>query len=61
MEVEHLISHEASRSAILFGAARTNVPSLSTFLENLLGNDLEYDSDDIDYYAPSLRSFWGMA
>ena len=32
--------------------AGTDVPSLCTFLEILLGNGLEYDSDDIDCYAP---------
>jgi hypothetical protein len=40
------------RSAILSGMARTDVPSLRTFLEILLGNSLENDSDDIDCYAP---------
>jgi hypothetical protein len=51
-ELEHLISHEAPRSAILSSMAGTDVPSLCTFLEILLGNSLEYDSDDIDYNAP---------
>jgi hypothetical protein len=32
--------------------AGTDVPSLHTFLEILLGNGLEYDSDDIDYNGP---------
>ena len=39
-------------SAILSGVAGTDVPSLCTFLKILLGNGLEYDSDDIDCYAP---------
>ena len=49
MELEHLISHKAPWSAILSGMAGTDVPSNRTFLEILLGNDLEYDSNDIDY------------
>ena len=53
MELEHLFSHEAPQSAILSGEAGTNVPSLRTFLEILLGNDPEYDSNNIDYCAPS--------
>ena len=52
MELEHLISHEASRSTILSDTAGTEIPSLCTFLEILLGDDPEYDSDDIDCYAP---------
>ena len=52
MELEHVISREAPRSAILFGVARTNVPSLRTFLKILSRYDLEDDYDDIDYYAP---------
>ena len=52
MELEHLISREVPWSAIFFGAVETNVPSLRTFLDILLGNDPEYDSDDIDCYAP---------
>jgi hypothetical protein len=51
MELEHLISHEVPRSAILSGAAGTDIPSLRTFLEILLGNGPEYDSDDVDCYA----------
>ena len=51
MELEHLISREVPRSSILSGITGTNVPSLRTFLEILLGNGLEYDSDDIDCYA----------
>jgi hypothetical protein len=51
-ELEHLISREEPRSAILSSAVGTDVPSLHTFLEILSGNDLEYDSDDIDCYAP---------
>jgi hypothetical protein len=52
LELEHLISREASRSAILSGTVGTDVPLLCTFLEILSGNGLEYDSDDIDYNAP---------
>ena len=52
MELKHLISHEALRSTILSGAAGTDIPSLRTILEILSGNGLEYDSDNIDYYAP---------
>jgi hypothetical protein len=52
MELEHLVSHEASRSTILSGAAGIDVPSLRAFLEILSENDSEYDSDDIDYHAP---------
>ena len=51
MELGHLISREAPRSAILSGTAGTNVPSLHTFLEMLSRNDLEYDSDDIDCFT----------
>jgi hypothetical protein len=52
MELEHLISREAPRSTILSSAAGTDVLSLRTFLEILLGSDSEYDSDDVDYSAP---------
>ena len=52
MELEHLISHEAPRSTILSSVIGTDVPSLRTFLKILSGNDLEYDFDDIDCYAP---------
>ena len=52
MEQEHLISREASRSAILSGAAGTDVPSLCAFLEILSWNDSEYESNDINYHAP---------
>jgi hypothetical protein len=52
LELEHLISREVSRSTILSGVAGTNVPSLCAFLEILLGNNLEYDSNDIDYNDP---------
>jgi hypothetical protein len=52
IELEHLISREAPRSPILSGTAGTDVLLLHTFLEILLGNDSEYDSDDIDYNAP---------
>jgi hypothetical protein len=53
MDLDHLISREAPWSTILSGAAGTNVPSLCTFIEILSGNGPEYDSDDIDCYAPS--------
>jgi hypothetical protein len=52
MELEHLISREASQSAILSGVAGTDVSSLCTFLEILSGSDSKYDSDDVDYSAP---------
>jgi hypothetical protein len=52
MELEHLIRNEAPLCTILFGATGTDVPSLRTFLEILLGNSLKYDSDDIDCYVP---------
>ena len=52
MELEHLINCEAPWSAILSGTAGTDVHLLCTFLEILLGDGLEYDSDDIDYNAP---------
>jgi hypothetical protein len=39
------------RSAILSGIAGTDVLSLRTFLEILLENSPEYDSDDIDCNA----------
>jgi hypothetical protein len=50
--LEHLISHEAPWSAILSGVAGAKIRSLHTFLEILLGNGPEYDSNDIDCYAP---------
>jgi len=52
LELEHLVSHGAPRSAILSSATGVDVPSLQTFLEILSGNGPEYDSDDIEYYAP---------
>jgi hypothetical protein len=52
LELEHLISHDTPRSAILFGATGVDVPSLCTFLEILSGNGLEYDYDGINCYAP---------
>ena len=52
MELEHLISREAPWSAILSSVARTDVPLLRTFLEILSRDGPEYDSDDIDCYAP---------
>jgi hypothetical protein len=51
LELEHIVSREAPQSTILYGVVRTNVPSLCAFLEILLGNDPEYDSDDLDCYA----------
>jgi hypothetical protein len=51
-QLEHLISHEAPRSAILSDAAGTDVPLLRTFLDILSGNRSKYDSDDIDYCSP---------
>jgi hypothetical protein len=51
MELEHLISREALQSTILSRAAGTDVPSLHAFLKILLGNGLEYDFNDIDFYA----------
>jgi hypothetical protein len=35
----------------------TNIPSLRAFLEILSGNNLEYDSDDIDYNDPPRMSY----
>jgi hypothetical protein len=52
-ELEHLISHDVPRSAILSSTAGADISSLRTFLEILSGNNLEYDSDDIDCYTPS--------
>jgi hypothetical protein len=52
MELEHLISHKASQSTILSNAARTDIPSLRTFLEILSGDDSKYDFDDIHYNVP---------
>jgi hypothetical protein len=52
LELGHLISRDAPRSAILSSATGADVPSLRTFLEVLSGDGLEYDSDDIDCYAP---------
>jgi hypothetical protein len=57
LELEHIISREAPRSAILFGVARTNVPSLRAFLEILLGNSPEYNSDDLNCYASPCMCF----
>ena len=54
LELECLVSCEAQWSAVLSGMARVDVPALHTFLEILLGNGLEYDSNDIDCYAPPL-------
>jgi hypothetical protein len=57
MELDHLISWDAPRGAILSGAACADITSLDTFHEILSGNGLEYDSDDIDYYCPSHECF----
>jgi hypothetical protein len=57
LELEHLISLEVPRSTILSGVAWTNVPSLRAFLEILLGNNPEYDSNDIDYNDPSCMCY----
>jgi hypothetical protein len=57
LELDHLINREALRSIILSGAAGTDVPSLHTFLEVLSGNDLKYNSDDIDYDFPPHVSY----
>jgi hypothetical protein len=57
MGLEHLISREASQGTILFDAAGTDVPSLCTFLEILLGNGPEYDSGNVDYYSLSCECF----
>ena len=42
------MSREAPWNTILSGTMGADVPSLRTFLEILLGNGSEYDSDDID-------------
>jgi hypothetical protein len=55
--LEQLVSHEVPRSAILSGTMGADIPLLRTFLEILLGNDLEYDSNDIDCYAPSCMCY----
>ena len=51
LELEHLISHEASWSILVSGVAGTDVPSLHAFLKVLLGNRPEYDFNGIDYDA----------
>ena len=51
MELEHLISREASWSAILSGIAGANIPLLHTLLEILSKNGSGYNSNDINYYA----------
>jgi hypothetical protein len=58
LELEHLISWEAPRGAILSGAAGTDVPSLHGFLEILLGNAPEYSSNNAGYYSPSCECFY---
>ena len=35
-----------------------DIPSLCTFLEIISGNGLEYDSDDINYYAPPRMCYY---
>jgi hypothetical protein len=57
LELDHIITREAPRSAILSGMAGTNVPSLRAFLEILLRNGSEYDSDDLDCYASPRMCF----
>ena len=57
MELEHLISCEALRSTILSGATGADIPSVCTFLKILSGDGLEYNSNDIDYYAPPLMRY----
>ena len=57
LELEHLISHEASQSVILSDVAGINVPSLHAFLEVLSGNRPEYYSDEVDYEAPLRMSY----
>jgi hypothetical protein len=57
MELEHLIGREAPQSPILSGAAGTNVPSLRAFLESLLGEGPEYNSDSIYSDASSRMSY----
>jgi hypothetical protein len=52
MELEHLISRKVLQSAILSSMVGTDILSLRTFLKVLLGNDSEYDSNDIGYHAP---------
>jgi hypothetical protein len=45
-------------SAIFSGTGGADIPSLRTFLEILSGNGPEYDSDDIDYYAPPCMCYY---
>jgi len=52
LELEHLVSREAPWSALLSGTAGVDIPSLRTYLKIPSGNSLEYNSDDIDCYAP---------
>ena len=52
MELEHLVSYEVLWSAILSSMAGADVPSPHTFLKILSGNGPEYDSNDVDCYAP---------
>jgi len=52
LELEHFISREAPRSAILSIALGTDISSLHAFLETLSGNGLEYDSNNINHNAP---------
>jgi hypothetical protein len=56
--LERLVSREAPWSAILSGTAGAKIRSLHTFLEILSGNGPEYDSDDIDCYAPSHMCYY---
>jgi hypothetical protein len=57
LELEHHISYEVPWSTILSVIMGTNIPSLRAFLEILSGNNLEYDSDDIDYNDPPRMSY----
>ena len=45
------------RGTFLFGMVGIDVPSLCTYLEILLGNGPEYDSDDIDYNNSPLMCY----
>jgi hypothetical protein len=58
LELEHLISHEVPWSTILSSTVGADVPSLRIFLEILLRNSPEYDSDDIGYYASAHMRYY---
>jgi hypothetical protein len=57
LELEHLISCKAPWSTILSGAVGTDIPLLRAFLKVLSGNDLEYDSNDVDYNDTSCMCY----